>query len=217
MVGSSNLSNILLHQPKKQYEFDLLVKDQIANSQIYQFVLDLSFIAFPLAELENEIKDFKVSNNLMEGVSGVAKIPKENVEKVALKLDRHREIKIPLKDTEKSNLNAFFGKGRENKRTKIEKRRAWYEVELIVSKDITAIPHYPKNPDEKTGRVFSVITDDGYEFECKTSGDYSKNFRSANDLKILGRWIKGRLENDGILKPSQMLTQSMLDTYVGLI
>ena len=213
LVGSSNLSNILPHQSVKQYEFDLVVNDQDLNTKIFDFVSELTSAAYSLCDIQDEIQ-IKKSSNLMEGLTGVAFVGLDEIEKVSNILVTEQTITIPLKPNEQaanSNLNTFFGKGRENKKTKIEKRRPWYEVELIVSKDITATEHYPKS--SKTRQNFTVITDDGFEFECKTSGDYSKNFRSASDLKILGRWIKGRLENEGILKPGMRLTKSMLDSY----
>ena len=45
------------------------------------------------------------------------------------------------------------------------------------------------------------------------SGDYSKNFRSEDDLKTLGRWIKGRLENAGVLRPGERITDETLARY----
>ena len=61
--------------------------------------------------------------------------------------------------------------------------------------------------------IFDVITDDGWSFKCKVSGDYSKNFRSEGDLKILGKWLKGRLENAGVLKVGDPVTKETLDLY----
>lgn len=51
------------------------------------------------------------------------------------------------------------------------------------------------------------------KFKCKVSGDYSKNFRSENDLKILGKWLKGRLENAGALAVGEKVTQETLRRY----
>jgi len=58
-----------------------------------------------------------------------------------------------------------------------------------------------------------VITDDGWQFQCKTSGDFSKNFRSENDLQILGKWIKGKLENSGALEVGDLVTEETLRQY----
>jgi hypothetical protein len=61
--------------------------------------------------------------------------------------------------------------------------------------------------------VFDVVTDDGYRFECKTSGDYGKNLRSTDDLKKFGKWIKGRMQNAGVVKIGERITQETLDAY----
>ncbi len=87
------------------------------------------------------------------------------------------------------------------------KPRPWYEVELIVSNTITKQDGYPFH------QTFTVITDDGWQFQCKTSGDFSKNLRSENDLKTLGKWIKGRLEVSGCLKTGEMITPEVLQKY----
>ena len=70
-------------------------------------------------------------------------------------------------------LMLFFGKGREAKNGLV-KPRHWYEVELIVPKNITEQNGYPKAKTDDA--IFDVITDDGWSFKCKVSGDYSKNF-----------------------------------------
>ena len=49
--------------------------------------------------------------------------------------------------------------------------------------------------------------------KCKVSGDYSKNFRSEGDLKILGKWLKGRLENAGVLQVGDPVTADTLRNY----
>ena len=61
--------------------------------------------------------------------------------------------------------------------------------------------------------MIHVYTDDGWKFDCKIQGDYGKNFRSAGDLKTLGRWIKGRLERAGCLTVGQPVTEEVLQKY----
>ena len=106
----------------------------------------------------------------------------------------------------KSNLNAFFGKGIENKTTGKFLPREWYEVEIIVDTETTNNPIYPQGD-------FTAHTDDGLTFPCSTNGDYNKNFRSKDDLKILGRWIKGKLEKSGALKQFEPVTSETLQKY----
>ena len=50
-------------------------------------------------------------------------------------------------------------------------------------------------------------------FECACQGTNSKNFRSAHDLKILGRWIKGQMENCGALKLGEKVTEETLRKF----
>jgi len=58
-----------------------------------------------------------------------------------------------------------------------------------------------------------VYTDDGYRFLMRTSGDYGKNLRSRDDLTILGRWIKGRMEINNSLRSGEILTMKNLKKY----
>ncbi len=107
---------------------------------------------------------------------------------------------------QQSNLNTFFGKGRANKSTGKVIPRDWYEVELIVDTKTISDPIYPKGD-------FIAHTDDGLTFDCQTQGANYKNFRSKNDLKILGRWIKGKLEQSGALKQFEPVTSETLQKY----
>ena len=50
-------------------------------------------------------------------------------------------------------------------------------------------------------------------FECERQGDYSKNLRSCHDLRILGKWIKGQMENEGVIQCGQLVTQDTLDAF----
>ena len=111
---------------------------------------------------------------------------------------------MPFKTDPKSNLNTYFGAG------KIKNRyspRGWYEVELILNKGTEAANLLP------TGESFTVITDDGYSFNLSRQGDYDKNLRSDSNLKILGRWIKGRMENEGALEIGKPVTQETIDRF----
>ncbi|MGR4021589.1 restriction endonuclease PLD domain-containing protein [Vibrio harveyi] len=113
---------------------------------------------------------------------------------------------LELAEHEKSNLNIFFGKGRENKKTKIIVPRPWYEFEIIASKKVTASQDYPKGN-------FLAYTDDGYIMPMKTSGDYKKNLRSEGGLQVFGRWFKGRLEDCGVLSKFEQITPETILEY----
>ena len=215
ILGSSNLNNILPHKPVRQYEFDLFVDDEETNLELAKFVDSLIAISPDLSSPDLNISEFRDANRLMEDLGGVNKVENTRVSAVKRDLVKEKSIEIPIKTAEqapKSNVNVYFGEGRKSASTGTVKKRPWYEVELIVPRTITDLPWYPKaGPSGES--IIAAVTDDGYGFPCKISGDYSKNFRSAGDLKILGKWLKGRLEATGVLKIGQPITRQTLERY----
>jgi hypothetical protein len=208
ILGSSNLSNIIDGQ--RQYEVDYLFENGSEPKRLQTFIEQLiSVSSKPLNDLQ--IKVVQPNNSLLNEQLGVIKFAKNEQQEIIRNLSANT-FTIPLKGDEapKSSLNVFFGEGRRNQQGFVIPR-PWYEVELIVSKNITQQKGYPSVLNNNSS--FTVITDDGWSFKCKVSGDYSKNLRSEDDLKILGKWIKGRLENAGVLKPGEMVTDSILNRY----
>ncbi len=199
IIGSSNLSGLCPGSPN--VEVDAAIEDPKFLEELSAFQKQLRGKA--CEPLENWNPKRFIQNNVLVGAERLN--PKEAGKFWSLK--QLTEFSIPLKAELKSNLNACFGKGRENKRKKLIRPRPWYEVELVVPSIITALPEYPRQ------QSFKTITDDGWSFNCKTSGDYSKNFRSENDLSILGTWIKGRLESAGLLKIGELVNEDMLRRY----
>lgn len=208
IIGSNNLSSIV-DSRNGIYESSLLLNESATLQQLDGFIRELKDKATDnISDLQ--ILDFKTSNPLLEGQDFVQKAtPEEIAACLAARTDTIFDI--PVKDTPQSNLNVFFGKGRETKSTGVIKPRHWYEAEIIVSKNITSLPEYPVALTDTA--TFDVLTDDGWKFKCKVSGDYSKNFRSEGDLRILGKWLKGRLENAGALAVGEQVTQSVLCEY----
>ncbi len=210
IVGSSNLSNIVFGQ--RLYEADYLIENHSEAIRLETFIGELLEKACePIGEVD--IPLVVSTNPLLNDQYGVTKVTSSEVSALINQLSSDK-IEIPLKanDAPKSNLNAFFGEGRRNQQGFVMPR-PWYEVELIVPKEITSLPYYPKADSGGEGGVFQVVTDDGWEFDCKVSGDYSKNLRSDGDLKILGKWIKGRLEVNGALEPGTPVTDEVLSKY----
>jgi hypothetical protein len=110
---------------------------------------------------------------------------------------------------QKSNLNTCFGKGRWARATNKVTPRDWYEIEIISDNTTTSSPVYPKGD-------FWITTSDGFRFEARTQGDYFKNLRSKEDLKIMGLWIKGEvLEDSGCLTddPQELVTLDTFEKY----
>ena len=210
IIGSNNLSSII-DSGTRLYESSILITQQPIVEQIHCFINDLATTASTkISDLE--IDEFRNVNPLLENHEHVRKVSQADVDNYSHHLT-NTNFEIPLKGFEtapKSNLNAFFGEGRRTPNGMIMPRH-WYEVELIVPVEIATLPNYPIS--QTPGAVFDVITDDGWEFSCKISGQNNKNFRSENDLKILGKWIKGRLENAGVLRVGDPVTQSTLQQY----
>ena len=111
-----------------------------------------------------------------------------------------------INETHKSNLNVYFGKGRENKKTGKITARPWYEIELIAPREMNSNKHYPRGS-------FTAYTDDGYIIPMKTSGANYKNIRSEKNLQNYGRWLKGKLQKSGALEKYQPVTMDTLKEY----
>lgn len=210
IIGSDNLSSIVKSK-NRVYEASVRLTDPTINMQLNEFIVE--FMNKSCKEVDQlDITNFRKIHNLFENLENVESVPSSKLTEHLANLT-NQTFKIPLKAGSKhakSNLNVFFGKGRQGKNNLI-KPRHWYEVELIVPSEITRQSGYPSknfNTDE-----FDVITDDGWKFRCKVSGDYNKNFRSENDLTILGKWIKGRLENSGALRVGELVTDEVLNKY----
>lgn len=211
IIGSNNLSSIVGNNIRV-YEASALTRDVAEAAQMKEFINKLNCTASENISML-DINQFKEANPVLANHEFVEPVVPARLVKYLEKLS-DISFDIPIKATEKhkkSNLNVFFGKGREDKRRGLVIPRHWYEAELIVPKEITSQPGYPQSKTKDA--VFDVITDDGWKFRCNINGDYSKNFRSDNDLKILGKWLKGRLENAGALKVGELVTEETLKRY----
>lgn len=113
----------------------------------------------------------------------------------------------------KSNINVCYAAPRTAR-----KPRNWYETQLTVSKNTTTKQGYPLK-----GVPFYVITDDGWGFLAHTTSQNNKQFAAVGDELILGKWIKGRLVEDGLVDPVEdvskdvqrlgMITSEMFEEY----
>lgn len=210
LIGSANLSSFIKNLDRT-YETMLLVNEPRMAKELLEKTHQI------VEKLGQRIDEAKLLTD-EDFVS--SKIDLSNFEKVRKLDDRELKnlmatvsqfsfdipLKADLKQHAKSNLNVFFGEGRRNKRGFVIPR-PWYEVEIIVSKSITGLPGFPYL------REFKVVTNDGWTFDCSTQGDYAKNFRSARNLSILGKWIKGKLEVSGALTTGELVTPDVLHRY----
>ncbi len=212
LIGSSNLTNIVENKAVRQYEVDYRLPDGDCG-ELDGFIARLKDTT-TRAYGDINVKIIERKNNLLDEQYGVSRADKQIIESVNAHSAFDYVFRIPLKtdDATRSNLNTFNGRGRVNSQGFVMPR-SWYEVELIVPKSVTTQPGYPQSDKDGDGGVINVITDDGWAFSCKVSGDFSKNLRSGKDLKILGKWLKGRLEHSGALKTGELCTQDTLERY----
>lgn len=204
-IGSSNFSRSGLSE---NLECTALISDPPTKSEIESY-LDFLF------DTENAVSIDKAEITVPGS--------KEYLERIALKnlsdLERYEPKNIDtslspyfdfslrrIVEKEKSNLNVYFGKGRWARSTGKVSPRPWYEVELIADQSINRNPLYPKGE-------FIAYTDDGYVIPMRTSGDYYKNIRSRGNLRLLGQWIKGKLQVSNALLPLTPVTMDTLDQY----
>lgn len=210
IIGSNNLSSIT-SKGVGPYESSIFIDDKKLAAEMHNFIRRLMSDATDnIADLQ--ISSFNEKNELLEGHECVKKVDAFALAE-CLSACTSTSFEIPIKGYEKapkSNLNVYFGEGRLSPNG-IVKPRHWYEVELIVPKEITSQKGYPQA--KTIDAVFDVITDDGWMFKCKVSGTDSKNLRSDDDLLILGKWLKGRLENAGVLTIGEPVRNDTLKKY----
>lgn len=201
ITGSSNLNSFL--SKNKIYETDCFFKDE--EAKIVDRIIQDLFDKLGRKITDIHVDKFIENNDLLENHYSVEKISPTEMTRI-LMTRTSVSFDIPIKPEPKSHLNRFFAIGRKNQKG-FEIRRPWYEAEIIVPVSITRLPNYPKN------KTFDVITNDGWRFRCYTSGDESKNFQSKGDLTILGKWIKGKLEQKGALIMGTPVTDNVLSKY----
>jgi hypothetical protein len=209
LVGSSNLSNIVPIKgiQKRNFEIDVEINEPGVGIQLNEILTSLiqeCSVSFDAIKARISIREDQ--NLPLDNRTDVGKVNHEKLQEIISNCTKNT-FEIPLKDTPKSNLNVYFGEGRTDKQD-FMKPRHWYEVEIIVDLAVQkSAKNYPANVD------FIAYTDDGFRFPMRTSGDYGKNLRSRDDLTILGRWIKGRMESRSALKSGEMVKHSNLNEY----
>ncbi|TDP46459.1 restriction endonuclease PLD domain-containing protein [Aminicella lysinilytica] len=206
IMGSHNLGALVKNaNNRRQYEVSWFTEDIKECCEISRHVQGVvkEPVSCPLQEVSN-ITIIHEENRKLDGVEGTIRVSTADVESAKLS-QTNISFEIPLKvpgipgssnDFMKSNINKCYAKGRLNAKSGVVTERGWWETEIIVSKIITGKENYPEK-----NVPFYVITDDGWKFLMHVSGDYSKNFESDGDLKILGYWLKGRLVVAGVVEP----------------
>lgn len=134
-------------------------------------------------------------------------------------------IKLRVDDQPKSGLNLNFGSGRKNTKG-LFAPRPWYEIEIGTSKQDRDNPFYPKtklNAKKDGGKsregdfiAYASNDDKFYKFNMKVFADSGKNI-ATSDLsggrETLGKFLKGKLEDKGLLKEGEVITSETLMEY----
>lgn len=209
-VGSSNLSGVLpiSRNDSRNYEIDVKISDEDSLEKVEKVLNQLiSKSTIPLSQAEQNIHIVKGSNEAVFGMKTTKFVSTDEY----LSLSQNHQIgdlmTIEISTSSGSSLNDYFG-ARKNTKTGKETQRDWYEVGLIVAKsDRTSSVDYPVLAE------FFVVTDDGFQFVGKTSGSDGKNLSSRGNNRVFGRWIKGRLEDAGVLSIGERVTDKTLNNY----
>ena len=208
-IGSSNLGSFI-GTSDELIEADICVHGDDAieiNTRIKKLYETIG-TRFSDLSTPTEFKNPKFT--LLDNNTHVKMLREEEMSSIVRRINSNISVSFPLKATPHSNLNAFFGAG---KRKGYISPRDWYEVELIVSEEKKYRQKIESMGFPVKDEEFIVITNDGYQFKCQLQGgNRGKNLRSVGDLKILGKWIKGHLENDGYLKLGKPVTDKVLQT-----
>ena len=214
IVGSSNLSAIT--GTVRQYETDVLLSDKDSVVGVEQFLADLNANASrPIDQANVPLVQSHVG--ILDGYLGVTRASPADISFAASNLSPIT-FELPLKTEPRSNLNASFAVPRASPNGR-KIPRPWYESELIVPVNIRRLDGFPRGGRDTTSGIIKVMTDDGWEFSCRVSGGnkdddlQNKNFRSFDDLKILGRWIKGRMLASGAIRAGQQIGPADLIRY----
>lgn len=201
-VGSSNLGSFI-GTTQNYIETDLYFPDKL-GCEINEKIVHLTkVLGHPVNHVKSPEKFKEEPLELLDCYEGVIKLSSAEKQQYLSRLSTDKVI-IPLKTCKKSNLNAFFGAGKVRNRFS---RRDYYEVELIINKTTNNLHLLP------IGEKITIVTRDGYKFDCSRQGDCGKNFRSIGDLRILGRWIKGHMERQGALKLGELVTVDTIEKF----
>ena len=203
-IGSSNLGSFM-GTSKSNIEADIFLPGNEARSIDYYIKHVISDLGTEFSLAAPITSFLPPETDLLKGLEHVTQLT-ESEFSAAMSTLTNVSVEIPLKTEPKSNLNTYFGAGKAKGKYS---PRSWYEVELIIPK---STPYRDLLPTHEQGR-FRVVTPDRYSFYCERQGSYDKNFRSCDDLRILGKWIKGEMENKGVIRCGEMVTDSTLAAF----
>lgn len=217
IIGSNNLGAIKLEASNlRQYEISAITETPEEIEEVAKVISKLKEPNCSANIQEVKVPIVREINTALVDQEFVTKITSDEVAAYKNKIT-NTSFEIPLKVPENhadpkmrgSNINVCYASGR---------KRVWWEIEMVVAKEIRDLPGYP---DYQV--PFMAVTDDGWKFKAWTCGQNNKNLYSKDDLKIMGRWIKGRLVASGLVDPvnkveadtefNGLITEEILEKY----
>ena len=218
VVGSHNLGAIKLEAANlRQYELSAVTEEPEELQEIFAHIREIMLpkCSANIADLR-DVPLIREVNRALVDQEFVSKVTPEEVDaykKRMTDVSFELPLKVPEDENDQSmrgsNINVCYAGGR---------KRVWWEIEMVVSKSIRDLPGYPLHQ-----QPFMAVTDDGWKFQAWTCGQNNKNLYSKDDLKIMGRWIKGRLATAGLVEPVNrvesdhegkgVITHKMLNKY----
>lgn len=217
IIGSNNLGALKLEASNlRQYEISAVTETPEEIEEVSNIIRKLKEPRCSANIQEVRVPLVREVNTALVGQEFVTRITSDEVAAYQRNVT-DISFEIPLKVPENhadprmrgSNINVCYASGR---------KRVWWEIEMVVGKEIRDLPGYPEH-----NKPFMAVTDDGWKFKAWTCGQNNKNLYSKDDLKIMGRWIKGRLVASGLVEPVNqvetdkafkgMITEEILEKY----
>ena len=122
-----------------------------------------------------------------------------------------------------SGLNLYFDKGRRIAGSNKFEPRPWFEIELACQASEIRNQFYPgsvprPSSHSRAGDFVAYIKDGQkiYKLDMKVGGSGGKNIYSARSnggREILGQYIKGKLQNAGLIQEGDLITSEILEVY----
>lgn len=137
------------------------------------------------------------------------------------------DLRLRVDVNPKSGLNLYFGRGRLVRATGKYEPRPWFEIELAANANEYNTQHYPKSVPKpnrsatskaRIGKFVAYLKDGQtvYKIDMKVHSDNGKNISSAESSggrATLGKYIKGKLHNAGLLIEDELITSQTLSDY----
>ena len=222
-MGSSNLSD---HGFYRRLECSVKITDVATLSEIKSYLdhLFASSTTNELDEVELKVKSrggpsrASAPSNLLADYE----ITKNEFDALPQPISE-QQIVLRVDSQPNSSLNLFYDKGRRDKAGKYAPR-PWYEVEISTNVGDRLNPNYPisfsnsSTSKSRIGEFNAIILDDNRYFKIamKVHSDYGKNISSATESggrETLGRYLKGKLQAQGVLRLHERITSDTLDAY----